>query len=104
MVARRRSERPGPGTSHERSDVRSSSGTASNARSSTSKEGDAPREFLELDHIVPRARGGTDDAADLRVVCRMHNLREAERAFGRAYVEERIRFGHGDLTLLALSD
>ena len=50
------------------------------------------RAFLELDHIVPRALGGTDDADNLRVACRMHNQREAERAFGRAYVEERIRF------------
>jgi hypothetical protein len=30
------------------------------------------RGFLELDHVVPSARGDSDDAANLRVRCRAH--------------------------------
>ena len=48
------------------------------------------RADLEIDHIVPRARGGTNDAENLRVVCRAHNKLYAEQAFGRAHVEEQI--------------
>lgn len=48
------------------------------------------RGFLELDHIEPRARGGGDDATNLRVRCRAHNGWEAERAFGRQHVERQI--------------
>jgi 5-methylcytosine-specific restriction endonuclease McrA len=46
---------------------------------------------LELDHRVPRALGGTGDPANMRLLCRAHNRFEAERAFGRAHVDERIR-------------
>jgi 5-methylcytosine-specific restriction endonuclease McrA len=46
--------------------------------------------FLEIDHIVPRARGGKTELENLRVLCRAHNRLMAERAFGRAYVEEKI--------------
>jgi 5-methylcytosine-specific restriction endonuclease McrA len=45
------------------------------------------RAFLELDHIDPKARGGTNDAANLRVRCRAHNLLWAEQAFGREQIE-----------------
>jgi HNH endonuclease len=45
---------------------------------------------LELDHIVPRACGGTSDAENLRVVCGPHNKLYAEQAFGRAHIESRI--------------
>jgi len=48
------------------------------------------RDFLELDHIIPRAKGGTDEASNLRVVCRSHNRRYAEQAFGDEYVAKRI--------------
>ncbi|ACL64812.1 HNH nuclease [Anaeromyxobacter dehalogenans 2CP-1] len=37
---------------------------------------------LELDHVVPRARGGTSTADNLRIRCRGHNLEEARRIFG----------------------
>jgi 5-methylcytosine-specific restriction endonuclease McrA len=47
------------------------------------------RAFLELDHRVPRARGGTDDAANLTVKCHRHNALAGERAFGRQFVEKR---------------
>lgn len=48
------------------------------------------RKRLELDHIVPRARGGSDDASNLRVVCRTHNRYYAEEIFGVEHVAERI--------------
>jgi hypothetical protein len=44
------------------------------------------RAFLELDHAEPKARGGTDDARNLRVRCRAHNQLWAEQAFGRERV------------------
>lgn len=37
---------------------------------------------LEIDHIVPFARGGSHDPSNLRVLCRAHNQRTAEREFG----------------------
>jgi 5-methylcytosine-specific restriction endonuclease McrA len=48
------------------------------------------RSDLELDHIVPRARAGTHDATNLRVVCRAHNRLYAEQAFGREHIERQI--------------
>lgn len=49
------------------------------------------RLFLELDHRTPQALGGTGDADNVRVFCHAHNHDAAERVFGRAYVEARIR-------------
>ncbi|WP_041450455.1 HNH endonuclease [Anaeromyxobacter dehalogenans] len=37
---------------------------------------------LELDHLVPRARGGASTADNLRIRCRGHNLEEARRILG----------------------
>jgi len=34
---------------------------------------------IQLDHIVPVAKGGGNEAANLRVLCRTHNLTEARR-------------------------
>ena len=39
---------------------------------------------LELDHILPRAKGGSDDEANLRVLCRRCNQHQALRHFGQA--------------------
>jgi hypothetical protein len=47
--------------------------------------------WLELDHVVPRARGGTSEVGNLRVRCRAHNLLFAEQTFGKEHVERRIR-------------
>ncbi|AKU98315.1 hypothetical protein AKJ09_04979 [Labilithrix luteola] len=49
------------------------------------------RSFLEVDHVTPRALGGSGEAENLRVLCRAHNRDAAERVFGRAHVEARIR-------------
>lgn len=38
--------------------------------------------FIEVDHIHPRALGGTNAPENLRALCRAHNLYEAERILG----------------------
>jgi HNH endonuclease len=35
---------------------------------------------LHIDHIVPVVAGGTDDPANLQVLCRTHNLRKGTRS------------------------
>lgn len=40
------------------------------------------RERLELDHIVPVARGGPSTVENLRLLCHAHNQHAAEREFG----------------------
>lgn len=37
---------------------------------------------LEFDHKVPRALGGSPDAANVRLLCRFHNQRAARAVFG----------------------
>ena len=49
------------------------------------------RAFVQLDHYDPRALGGPGTTRNGRLLCRAHNLFEAEKAFGRKYVENRIR-------------
>lgn len=39
--------------------------------------------FLEIEHIVPRARGGTDDEENLWLACRLCNHYKAAQARGR---------------------
>ena len=48
------------------------------------------KSFLELDHSLPRARGGADNASNLRVLCRPHNRMAAELLLGKDYVASRI--------------
>ena len=45
------------------------------------------RSQLELDHIVPVARGGRSTVANLRLLCRAHNQYLAEREFGRQHMQ-----------------
>jgi hypothetical protein len=47
--------------------------------------------WLELDHVIPRACGGTSEVGNLRVRCRAHNALYAERTFGKEHVERKIR-------------
>jgi hypothetical protein len=47
--------------------------------------------WLELDHVLARARGGTSELGNLRVRCRAHNRLHAERTFGKEHVERAIR-------------
>jgi 5-methylcytosine-specific restriction endonuclease McrA len=44
---------------------------------------------LELDHIVPVARGGASTVANLRLLCRIHNQYAAEAWFGREFMIEK---------------
>ena len=46
-------------------------------------------ELLELDHIEPVARGGESTVQNLRLRCRAHNQYEAERAFGREFMQQK---------------
>jgi hypothetical protein len=45
------------------------------------------RSFLEYDHIVPVAKGGRATVDNIRQRCRAHNQYDAERVFGRSFVE-----------------
>ncbi|HEY8278906.1 MAG TPA: HNH endonuclease signature motif containing protein, partial [Bdellovibrionota bacterium] len=42
---------------------------------------------LEVDHILPKAKGGSDDATNLRLLCRSCNQRAAIREFGQAKMQ-----------------
>jgi 5-methylcytosine-specific restriction endonuclease McrA len=44
------------------------------------------RRWTELDHIEPVARGGQSTEDNLRLRCRAHNQREAERVFGEEFM------------------
>jgi len=52
------------------------------------------RARLEFDHVEPVARGGTASAAGVRLLCRAHNQFEAERVFGRAFMERKREVAH----------
>jgi hypothetical protein len=47
------------------------------------------RALLEFDHMDPVARGGTASVERVRLLCRAHNQFEAERVFGRAFIQRR---------------
>jgi hypothetical protein len=47
--------------------------------------------WLEVDHVVARAHGGTSELGNLRVRCRAHNQLYAEQTFGKEHVERKIR-------------
>ncbi len=41
---------------------------------------------IQIDHIIPRALGGTDAPSNLRCLCRQHNMLEAEVILGESVV------------------
>ncbi|MEQ1834076.1 MAG: HNH endonuclease, partial [Candidatus Eisenbacteria bacterium] len=45
------------------------------------------RKDLQLDHVIPFARGGKTTVENLRQMCPAHNQYEAERVFGRAHMD-----------------
>jgi len=47
------------------------------------------RSRLEVDHVVPVARGGRSTVENLRLLCRAHNQHAAERTLGREKVSAR---------------
>ena len=50
---------------------------------------------LELDHVIPWARGGESTVANLRLVCARHNQLAARRVFGARCVERYARGRRG---------
>jgi 5-methylcytosine-specific restriction endonuclease McrA len=48
--------------------------------------------FLELDHIIPHARGGRTAPENLRIRCRAHNRLWAEQVFGRDHIDRALHF------------
>jgi 5-methylcytosine-specific restriction endonuclease McrA len=48
------------------------------------------RAGLEIDHIEPYARGGSNRSQNLRVLCRRHNLLAAKKAYGEEFIRTRI--------------
>jgi 5-methylcytosine-specific restriction endonuclease McrA len=47
------------------------------------------RRFLEFDHVDPVARGGKATEERMRLRCRAHNQYEAERTFGREFMNRK---------------
>jgi 5-methylcytosine-specific restriction endonuclease McrA len=45
---------------------------------------------LQLDHIVPFARGGDHSLSNLRLLCARHNKLEAEKAYGTTFIKNKI--------------
>lgn len=43
---------------------------------------------IEVDHIYPKALGGSDAPDNLRPLCKQHNLMMAERVFGRKLINQ----------------
>jgi 5-methylcytosine-specific restriction endonuclease McrA len=46
---------------------------------------------LEIDHVIAYARGGDNSPGNLRLLCRKHNIHQAERAYGREFMKDRIK-------------
>jgi 5-methylcytosine-specific restriction endonuclease McrA len=46
---------------------------------------------LQIDHIKPYAKGGNHDANNLRLLCAKHNILEAEKCYGRHYIQQQMR-------------
>jgi len=44
---------------------------------------------LEIDHVLPFARGGNNSPGNLRLLCRKHNMYEAEKQYGRKFMQRR---------------
>lgn len=42
---------------------------------------------LEFDHVVPRGRGGSSEAENLRLLCRFHNQLTARRIYGDGLID-----------------
>lgn len=45
------------------------------------------RHQIQIDHIIPKALGGSDEPQNLRVLCRQHNLHAAEEVLGKEHMD-----------------
>ena len=56
----------------------------------TSKDGTrcSSKFLLQIDHIRPYAKGGGNEADNLRLLCYHHNRLEAEKEFGISYMSK----------------
>ncbi len=55
------------------------------------------RRWLQLDHIVPRCRGGMSTTTNLRCLCGPHNRLMAREILGDAFMEQKLtRAADGD--------
>jgi hypothetical protein len=45
---------------------------------------------LEVEHVIPIAKGGSSEIANLKLFCRKHNLLAARRHFGAKFVAEKL--------------
>ena len=45
------------------------------------------KRHLQIDHMEPVARGGTNDASNLRLLCSRHNQLEADRIMGKTLMD-----------------
>ena len=50
----------------------------------------AARSNLQIEHVRPFALGGENDAGNLMVLCRSHNIMRAERVFGAEHMKRQI--------------
>jgi hypothetical protein len=48
------------------------------------------RHAVQIDHIIPVARGGTDEPSNLRLLCRRHNDFAARKVFGDRFMNSKI--------------
>ena len=46
---------------------------------------------LQIDHVIPFAKGGDNSPGNLRLLCGKHNRLEAERAYGKKHMEKYVR-------------
>ncbi|MFN0063190.1 MAG: HNH endonuclease [Myxococcaceae bacterium] len=44
------------------------------------------KRFLQIDHVIPKARGGDGATDNLRLLCARHNREAAKQAFGEVWV------------------
>ena len=61
------------------------------------------RARLEIDHIRPYAKKGDHSEANLRVLCRGHNLLAARREFGSEFMSRRIEEGRARASAVVCS-
>lgn len=59
---------------------------------------------VELDHVVPRARGGPSSVENCRLLCRLHNGLAAKLAFGSDWMNRFTRGGPGPAEVPKVSE